>query len=148
MCDNGYVNGLSALTVWFIKPIISFEIYFARLVEFSSAQKACSTYRKVSNTSCTLVRNKIVDHADEVGAARGFNGLGKDNCKTRRETFMFGDWVRLILENWRYILWFPLQFYITDALCCMYASVKRAPGHDMNQRIIISALFQTRWQKW
>ena len=32
----------------------------------------------------------------------GFNGLGKDNCKTRRETFMFGDWVRLILENWRF----------------------------------------------
>ena len=32
----------------------------------------------------------------------GFNGLGKDNCKTRRETFMFGDWVRLMLENWQY----------------------------------------------
>ena len=28
--------------------------------------------------------------------------LGKDNCKTRRETFMFWDSVRLILENWRY----------------------------------------------
>ena len=29
--------------------------------------------------------------------------MGKDNCKTRPETFMFGDWVRLILENWRYV---------------------------------------------
>ena len=30
----------------------------------------------------------------------GFNGLGKDNCKTRQETFMFWDWMGLILENW------------------------------------------------
>ena len=28
----------------------------------------------------------------------GFNGLGKDNCKTRRETFKFWDLVRFILE--------------------------------------------------
>ena len=33
----------------------------------------------------------------------GSNGLGKDNCKTRWEAFIFWDWVRLILENWRYI---------------------------------------------
>ena len=33
----------------------------------------------------------------------GFNIMGKDNCKTRPEIFMFGDCVRLILENWRYI---------------------------------------------
>ena len=26
----------------------------------------------------------------------GFNGLGKDNYKTRRDTFMFRDWMRLI----------------------------------------------------
>ena len=32
----------------------------------------------------------------------GFNELGKDNCKTRRETFKFWDLVRLILEVWRY----------------------------------------------
>ena len=34
----------------------------------------------------------------------GVNGLGRDNYKTIRETFMFWDWVRLILENWRYII--------------------------------------------
>ena len=28
----------------------------------------------------------------------GFIGLGKYNCKNRRETFKFGDLVRLILE--------------------------------------------------
>ena len=33
----------------------------------------------------------------------GFNRLGKDNCKTRRETFMLWDLVCLILEVWQYI---------------------------------------------
>ena len=75
-----------------------------------------SIYRKVSNIRRTLLVNKVVDHSDVVGASPvgarlqvhlhsqpGFNGLGKDNCKTRRETSMFRDWVRLILENWRYM---------------------------------------------
>ena len=75
-------------------------------------------YRKVSNISCTLVGNKIDDHSDVIRASpvgsnyifilnltHGFNGLGKDNSKARREIFMFWDWVRLILETWRYILW-------------------------------------------
>ena len=72
-------------------------------------------YLKVSNIRCTLVGKKIFDHSDVVGAAptgdyifslnltHGFNGSGKDNSKTRWETFMFWDWVCLILENWRYI---------------------------------------------
>ena len=72
-----------------------------------------SIYRQVSNIRHTLVGNKIVHHSDVVGASPtgdapttssfstltpGFNGLGKDNCQTRRETFKFGDLVRLILE--------------------------------------------------
>ena len=32
----------------------------------------------------------------------GFNGLDKDNCRSRRETFKFGDLVRLISGVWRY----------------------------------------------
>ena len=32
----------------------------------------------------------------------GFNRLGKDKCKTRRESFKFWDLVRLILEMLRY----------------------------------------------
>ena len=32
-----------------------------------------------------------------------FNGLDKDNCKTKWETFKFCNSVRLILEIWRYI---------------------------------------------
>ena len=50
------------------------------------------TYRQVSNIIRTLV-----------DSIPGFIGLGKDNCKTRRETFKFGDLVRLILEILRYI---------------------------------------------
>ena len=34
---------------------------------------------------------------------RGFSGLGKDNCKTRRVTFQFWDLVHLILQVWRYL---------------------------------------------
>ena len=33
------------------------------------ADKNKSIYRKVSNISCTLVGNKIVDHSDVVGAS-------------------------------------------------------------------------------
>ena len=40
----------------------------------------------------------------------GFNRLGKDNCKTRRETFKFWDLVRLILEVWRYSVMLVLNY--------------------------------------
>ena len=62
----------------------------------------------------TTVGNKNVDHSDVVGAlpvdavpttsifildlTPGFNGLGKDSCKMRRETFQYWDLVWLILE--------------------------------------------------
>ena len=58
-------------------------------------------YHRIFNISGTLVGNKIVDHEDVIGAltvgaapdtyllSTGFNWLGKDNCKTSRETFSF-----------------------------------------------------------
>ena len=67
---------------------------------------------QICNISRTLVGNNIVDHSDVDGACRrcsnyifflgltpGFNGLDKDNCKTRREIFKFGDLVRLIYQR-------------------------------------------------
>ena len=33
----------------------------------------------------------------------GLNGMGKDNCKTRRESLKFWDLVHFILEGWQYI---------------------------------------------
>ena len=64
-------------------------------------------YRKVSNIRRTLMGNKLVVGAAPTASSFSnltpcFNGLGKNNRKTRRETFMFWDWVRLILDNWRY----------------------------------------------
>ena len=63
-------------------------------------------YSQTSNISCTLVGNKIVDHSDVVGASPvgaaptacsfltpGLDGLDKDNCKMRQETFKFWDLV-------------------------------------------------------
>ena len=69
------------------------------------------SYREISNIRRTLVCNKLVDHSDVFGASPvgaapttssfilnlipGFNGLGKDNFKTRQETFQFWDLVVL-----------------------------------------------------
>ena len=50
-------------------------------------------YRQVSNISSTLVGNSIFI----LDLTPSFIGLDKDNCKTRREAFKFGD-LRLILE--------------------------------------------------
>ena len=38
--------------------------------------------------------------------------LGKDNCKTRQETFKVWDLVRLILEIWRSDLWVQIQAHL------------------------------------
>ena len=73
-------------------------------------------YHQVSNISCTLVRNYIVDHSDVAGAlpigdssnyifilhlTLGLNILRNDNCKPRRETFKCWHLVRLVLETLR-----------------------------------------------
>ena len=58
-------------------------------------------YCQTPNISHTLVNNKLVDHSDAcrhcsnyifiLDLTPGFNGLNKDNCKTKRETFkVFG----------------------------------------------------------
>ena len=55
-------------------------------------------YSQTSNIR-RILGNKIVDHSDIIGKSAdyifildftlGFNRLGKDKCKTRRETFKF-----------------------------------------------------------
>ena len=62
-------------------------------------------YCQTSNIRDTL-GNKIVDHYSRcsncivtLDLTPGFNGLGKDNCKTRSETSKFLDFlVQLMLE--------------------------------------------------
>ena len=84
-------------------------------------------YRQTSNISRTLVGNTIVDHfrcISSIACRRcssyiltlnfkpGFNGLGTENCKTRRETLNFWNLVRVILEVWRYSdydAWHPVS---------------------------------------
>ena len=74
-------------------------------------------YHQASNISCTLVGNKIVAQLkcswsiacrhcfnyNFILDFNGFNGLGKDNYKMRREAFKFLDWVWLIFEVWQYL---------------------------------------------
>ena len=61
----------------------------------------------------------------------GFNGLGKSNFKTRRETFKFGDLVCLILEILWYIFmvtqekWQILRIYSTGSLHFCYDLVEK-----------------------
>ena len=70
-------------------------------------------YSQISNIGHTSVENEIIDHSDVswsiacrrcsnyifiMDSIHGFNGLGKDNHKTKRETFQLGDSVGLILE--------------------------------------------------
>ena len=82
---------------------------------WSNVSCLAKSYNKNSNISRTLVRNKIDDHSDVVGALRcsnyifildftsGFKGFGKDSRKTVWESFKCWDLVPLILETWRYI---------------------------------------------
>ena len=71
-------------------------------------------YRKISNIRRTPVGNKSLRCSWGIPCRRypnyifildltpGFNGLDKDNCKMRWETFKVWESVRLILEIWRY----------------------------------------------
>ena len=76
-------------------------------------------YCQTFNIRCTFVGSRIVDHSDVVGASPvgaapttssflsyltlDFNGLGKDKCHMRWETFKFRDLVYLVLEIWQYM---------------------------------------------
>ena len=97
------------------------------------------TYLQTSNIGLTLVCHKIVVHSDVVGVplfildlTHGFNGLGKDNCKTRRETFKFWDLRRLILERFdEIVLWqaYPpktslLEYRDTVHMCVKYPATQ------------------------
>ena len=53
--------------------------------------------------SWSIARRRCSNYIFILDLTPGFNGLGKDNCKTRRESFKFCDLVRLILEILRYI---------------------------------------------
>ena len=86
-----------------------------------------SEYSQTPSVRRTLVGNKRVDRSDVVGASpvgaaptsssHGFNGLGKDNCKTRRDEKYLSSVIRCglyyrfdgtVSDNGHYILlWGP-----------------------------------------
>ena len=51
---------------------------------------------------------KLYQASSIVHLTPGFNGLGKDNCQTRRETFNFMDSVPLIQKVW----WYAWQIWL------------------------------------
>ena len=82
----------------------------AQFTDVYMDDSALVNYRQTSNISHDLVSNKFFDHSNVVGCSNyivvldltsGFNVLGKDNCKTKQETFKFWDLVWLTLEVWR-----------------------------------------------
>ena len=87
---------------------------YVRVIRHFLANKS---YRQVSYIRRTLVDNKIFrslrcsrsiacrrcsNYIFILDLTPDFIGLGKDNCTASRETFKFGDLVRLILEILRY----------------------------------------------
>ena len=53
--------------------------------------------------SWCIACRRCPNHIFIIGLTPGFNGLGKDNCKTWRETFKFWNLVHPISEIWRHI---------------------------------------------
>ena len=60
-----------------------------------SRQQNCWSLRCSWSIACRCCSNYIFI----LDLTPGFNGLGKGNCKTRRETLTFGDLVRFILRD-------------------------------------------------
>ena len=71
-------------------------------------------YPQTSNITCGCIRHTLVglrvasiesgccsNYIFMLALTPGFNELGKENCKTRRETFKFWDLMKLILEVWQ-----------------------------------------------
>ena len=100
-------------------------------------------YRQVSDIRRILVGNYIAYHSDvveasPVGAAPTttsfldlipcVNGLGKDNCKMRRESFKFWGSVRLILDILRYSQLGEIKLFIIGLNNC---KTKECLGHHL-----------------
>ena len=68
----------------------------------------CDKSRLSSQWNCWLLRcgwniacHCCFNYISILNLTPSFNGLGKDNCKTRRETFKFWDLASFILDIWR-----------------------------------------------
>ena len=87
---HGYSDlGIVFLMVVTLKPFNIRRIFCRQWIYWSLRCSWSIAWRRCSNYIFIL------------DLTPGFNGLGKDYCETRRETFKFWDLVRLIFEVWR-----------------------------------------------
>ena len=102
------------LTQWIPKPPRSFEIQWVRLYQVyfmdladipSSLQYKTHFSRQLNwwslRCSWSIACRRCSNYIFILNSIPGFNGLGKDNNKMRREAFKFWVLVRLILETLR-----------------------------------------------
>ena len=107
----GYCSVASLINVWLSQP--SWWLSAQRWMSFFYA--LVGIYHQSSNVSRTLSKNcwslrcswsiacrRCSNYFFILDLIHGFDGFGKDNCKTRRDTFKCWDLLCLILEIWRY----------------------------------------------
>ena len=87
------------------------KAYFqtSNIKQHLSRQWNCWSLRCSWNIGCQRCSNYIFI----LDLTNDFNGLGRDNCKMRRETFKCCDLVRLILEVWQHI-WEQIDGLVQD----------------------------------
>ena len=104
--DNKKVQ-LRCIVVFVVKELRKYAPLFARkgslmwghsLNEYSAIFNIMQ-YRVTKSLKCSAYRRccKYILNCD---LTHVFSGLGKDNCKTRRETFKFCDLLSFILQVW------------------------------------------------
>ena len=106
-----------------------------------SKHKNCWSLRCSWSIACRRCSNYILI----LDLTHGFNGLGKDNIKTRRERSSFGDLVHLISEvSWYYALLYRLFILFTSSRTHPWLSnnlaIAALPQKEASERGVIPSL--------
>ena len=126
-------------------------------------QLSCWSLRCSWSITCRRCSNYIFI----LNLTPGFDGLGKDNYKMRRDAFKFWNLVQLILETLRYVwihfhimpikwdtnghyhkfwAWMDLSVYLT--LSKHYAKIRKWTDHAWNPIDFEYCLNTLSWQIW
>ena len=132
-CCQATSHYLSQCSPRYVSPYGITKPQWVKWIELLPCQMSWinCVYCETPNIRGTLVGNKIVGHSDlarasPVVAAQnytfilyltpGFNGLRKNNCSMRRETFKWWNLLCLILE----ILWYYVRCHFTISFVNYY----------------------------
>ena len=109
--------------------------HYSRKMDLSIYTHDSETLVKKNIVACRRCSNYIFI----LDLTPGFNGWGKDDCKTRRKSFKFGDLVRLILEILRYVtqLWVLTLSPVT--WCFLRVSSAILPPTYIDEQMIFSS---------